>query len=93
MAEFIYDLGADPRYVLEEYIRPLENLKVIHGPQELCCADLSVTGIVVMELPPYVADELMSNHARILAWSRLSAPQTIGTETRTKEITHFEIVE
>lgn len=93
MAEFIYDMGADSRYVLEEYIRPLRNLVVIYGSQELCCADLAESGIVVMKIPAFIAEALHTKHARVLAWSRINPPQIVGMETRTKEITYFEIVE
>lgn len=92
MVEYIYDLGADPRYVLGEYIRPVNNIPIIHGDEELCCADLSESGIVVMEVPAYVAAELNSGRAQILARSELRTGRSIGLEVRFKEVTHFEIV-
>lgn len=92
MAEYIYDLGTDSRYVLDEYIRPLNAVPIIHGSDELCCADLSVTGIVVMDLPPFIAEELHANRARILAWSQSEPIRLVGAEIQSKKITHFQIV-
>lgn len=92
MAEYIYDLSTDSRYHLGEYFRPLDSIPVIHGSEELCCADLSESGIVVMEVPGYISEELNANRARILAWSQVRPPREFGSETRSKEITHFEIV-
>lgn len=93
MAEYIYDLEADSRYVLEDYRRPIMDIPVYQGDEQVCLVDFTEPGIVVMDIPRYIVEELLASRARILAWSELDhRPQEIGSETRINLITHFEIV-